>query len=81
MNLTETFLLQLIYRGAILGEVKVKQLDRFASRIMENQNTSMNPDLQTVSSEDGDDPASRRWLAGERAFNSHTQFLYLRKAS
>jgi hypothetical protein len=48
---------------------------------MENQNTSMAIDLQTVSSEDGDDPASRRWLAGERVFNSHNLFLHLRKAS
>jgi len=48
---------------------------------MEKQNTLMNPDLQSVSSEDGDDPASRRWLAGERAFNSHNQFLSPRKVS
>jgi hypothetical protein len=48
---------------------------------MEKQNLSMNLDLQTVSSEDGDDPASRRWLAGERAFNSHNPFLNFRKAS
>jgi len=48
---------------------------------MENQNTSMNLDPQTVSSEDGDDPASRRWLAGECAFNSHNPFLFFRKVS
>jgi hypothetical protein len=48
---------------------------------MENQNPSMSVDLETVSSEDGDDPASRRWLAGERVFNSHNLFLYPRKAS
>ncbi len=53
----------------------------FESERMENQNPSMNIDLQTVSSEDGDDPASRRWLAGERDFNSHNLFLYPRKAS
>jgi hypothetical protein len=51
------------------------------SERMENQNASMNLDLQSVSSEDGDDPASRRWLAGERTFNSHNLFLYFRKAS
>ena len=52
-----------------------------ASEAMEKQDTSMNLDLQTVSSEDGDDPASRRWLAGERVINSHNLFLYPRKAS
>jgi hypothetical protein len=48
---------------------------------MENQNTSMNLDLQSVSNEDGDDPASRRCLAGKRTFNSHNLFLHPRKAS
>jgi len=48
---------------------------------MEKQNTVMNLDLQSVSSEDGDDPASRRWLAGKRVFNSHNLFLPPRKVS
>jgi len=48
---------------------------------MEKQGTSMNLDLQTVSSEDGDDPASRRWLGNECVINSHNLFLFYRKAS
>jgi hypothetical protein len=48
---------------------------------MENQVHTMKLDLQTVSSEDGDDPASRCWLAGDRIFKSHNLILFCRKAS
>jgi len=69
--------------SAILGRVSERNSVTICleSEGMEKQNTSMAIDLQTVSSEDGDDPASRRWLAGERDFNSHNLFLHLRKAS